>query len=380
MPNMMDYLTWRGDLPLPTAPFTPVDGLILASLSYNDLGPHAESGEGMLLRELAPLLPLREQTGNQYFLQWRALLYAMADTVRFGGIRLHDYVNVVDDERNIQFSAVTADLPDGQVCVCFRGTDSSLVGWREDFTMAFESPVPAQMEALTYLERTALRTDHDLLAVGHSKGGNLASYAAAHAESETQARIRGVYSFDGPGLDDATLESEGYGRISGVVHAIIPQSSVVGLLLAHHPNYTVVRSTALSLLQHDAFTWQLAGPRFEELGDVDAGSQLMDETLHEWLRQAPPEQRKVFVDTLFTLLEASGAATLNDLSADRLRSALAILSATREVDAETGRMIGRMISSFVTIGMGNLLDAATRKPRQYLEQTLHHHEDNPQEE
>ena len=113
---------------------------------------------------------------------------------------------------------------------------------------------------------------------------------------------------------------------------------------------------------------------------MDAGSQLMDETLHEWLRQAPPEQRKVFVDTLFTLLEASGAATLNDLSADRLRSALAILSATREVDAETGRMIGRMISSFVTIGMGNLLDAATRKPRQYLEQTLHHHEDNPQEE
>ena len=357
MPNMMDYLTWRGDLPLPTAPFTPVDGLILASLSYNDLGPHAESGEGMLLRELAPLLPLREQTGNQYFVQWRELLYAMADTVRFGSIRLHDYVNVVDDERNIQFSAVTADLPDGQVCVCFRGTDSSLVGWREDFTMAFESPVPAQMEALTYLERTALRTDHDLLVVGHSKGGNLASYAAAHAEPETQRRIRGVYSFDGPGLDDATLESEGYGRISGVVH-----------------------STALSLLQHDAFTWQLAGPRFEELGDVDAGSQLIDETLHQWLRQAPPEQRKVFVDTLFTLLEASGAATLNDLSADRLRSALAILSATREVDAETGRMIGRMISSFVTIGMGNLLDAATRKPRQYLEQALHHHEDNPQEE
>ncbi|MGN0747555.1 MAG: Mbeg1-like protein [Aristaeellaceae bacterium] len=380
MPNMMDYLTWRGDLSLQSAPFTPVDGLILASLSYNDLGPHAESGEGMLLRELAPLLPLRAQTGNQYFVQWRELLYAMADTVRFGGVRLHDYVNVVDDERNIQFSAVTADLPDGQVCVCFRGTDSSLVGWREDFTMAFESPVPAQMEALTYLERTALRTDHDLLVAGHSKGGNLASYAAAHAEPETQARLRGVYSFDGPGLDDATLESEGYGRIRGVLHAIIPQSSVVGLLLAHHPSYTVVRSTAVSLLQHDAFTWQLAGPHFEELGDVDAGSQLMDETLHEWLCQAPAGQRKVFVDTLFSLLEATGAATLNDLSADRLHSALAILSATREVDAETGRMIARLISSFVAIGMGNLLDAATRRPRQHLEQALHHHEHNAQEE
>ena len=380
MPNMMDYLTWRGDLPLTMAPFTSVDGLILASLAYNDLSPHAESDDGMLLRALAPLLPLREQTGNQYFVQWRALLYAMPDTVRFGSIRLHDYVNVVDDERNIQFSAVTADLPDGRVCVCFRGTDSSLVGWREDFTMAFESPVPAQMEALTYLERTALRQGGDLLVVGHSKGGNLASYAAVHAEPETQRRIRGVYSFDGPGLDDATLASEGYRRISGVVYSIIPQSSVVGLLLAHNPNYTVVRSTALSLWQHDAFTWQLAGPRFEELGDVDAGSQLMDETLHEWLRQAPPGQRKVFVDTLFTLLESTGAATLNDLSADRLHSALAILSASREVDAETGRMIARLISQFVTIGMGHLLDAATRKPRQRLEQALHHHENTAQEE
>lgn len=380
MPNMMDYLAWRGDLPLTVAPFTPVDGLILASLSYNDLGPHAESGEGMLLRDLAPLLPLKAQTGNQYFLQWRALLYAMADTVRFGAIRLHDYVNLVDDERSIQFSAVTADLPNGQVCVCFRGTDNSLVGWREDFTMAYESPVPAQMEALTYLERTALRQGGDLLAVGHSKGGNLASYAAAHAAPETQSRIRGVYSFDGPGLDDATLESEGYGRIRGVVHAVIPQSSVVGLLLAHHPDYTVVRSTAVSLLQHDAFTWQLSGPRFEELGDVDTGSQLMDETLHEWLCQAPPTQRRVFVETLFSLLEATGAATLSDLSADKLRSALAILSATRAVDAETGRMIGRLISSFVAIGMGNLLDAATRKPRQLLEQALHHHDNTPQEE
>ncbi|MGN1020212.1 MAG: Mbeg1-like protein [Aristaeellaceae bacterium] len=380
MPNMMDYLTWRGDLPMTAAPFTPVDGLILASMSYNDLGPRAEGGEGMLLQELAPLLPLREQTGNQYFVQWRDLLYAMADTARFGPIRLHDYVNLVDDARNIQFSAVTAELPDGRSCVCFRGTDSTLVGWREDFTMAFESPVPAQMEALTYLERTALLHTGELLVVGHSKGGNLASYAAAHAAPATQARIRGIYSFDGPGLDDATLESEGYGRIREALHSIIPQSSVVGLLLAHHPNYTVVRSTALSLLQHDAFTWQLTGPRFEELGDVDAGSQLMDETLHEWLCQAPPEQRKVFVDTLFTLLESTGAATLNDLSADRLHSAQAILSATREVEAETGRMIARLISSFVSIGMGNLLDAATRKPRQYLEQALHHHEDTPQEE
>ncbi|MGN0778720.1 MAG: Mbeg1-like protein [Aristaeellaceae bacterium] len=380
MPNMMDYLTWRGDLSLPCVPFNPVDGLILASLCYNELGPQAEDSEGMLLRELAPLLPLRAQTGSQSFVQSRELLYVMADTVRFGSIRLHDYVNVVDEERSIQFSAVTADLPDGPVCVCFRGTDSTLVGWREDFTMAFESPVPAQMEALTYLERTALHTGRELLLVGHSKGGNLAAYAAAHAEPETQRRIRAVYSFDGPGLDDATMASEGYGRIQRVLHSIIPQSSVVGLLLAHHPNYTVVRSNAVSLYQHDTFTWQLIGPRFDELGEVDLGSHLMDETLHEWLRQAPPPQRKVFVDTLFTLLESTGASTLHELSADKLRTALAILTASRDIDPDTLRMIAQLISSLVSIGMGNLLDAATRRHRLLWEQALHSHDSTPQEE
>lgn len=371
---MMDYILWRGDLPLHASPWSPVDSLILANLAYNDLGAEAESGMGILLRELQP----QPAADTQHAQAWRELLQAAAAAVRYGSIRLHDYVNMVDEEREIQFSAVTANLPDGRSCICFRGTDNTIVGWREDFTMAFESPVPAQMEALTYLERISLRTVGDIIITGHSKGGNLAMYAAAHASPQAQERICSVYSFDGPGLDDTTAASEGYRRISSRVHSVIPQSSVVGLLMAYHPDYTVVRSSAAGFQQHDAFTWQLIGPRFDELGEVDKGSRLMDETVHDWLRTASREQRRLFVDTLFDLLESTGAQTLNELKTDKLRSALAMLAASRKIDPETLRMIGRLIGSFLSIGMGNLLEAARHQSQQLIRDViseLEHHQE-----
>ena len=167
-------------------PWTPIDALLLANLSYNDLPDAAATEQGALLTDIAADMDEDSVPAGEYDAKWQQLIFTMADTVRFGHIRLHDFVNTVDDARGIQFSAVTADLPCGQRCVCFRGTDATLVGWREDFTMAFESPVPAQMEAVTYLERAAIRAPGGLYVVGHSKGGNLAAYAAAHASPVTQ--------------------------------------------------------------------------------------------------------------------------------------------------------------------------------------------------
>ena len=362
MANMMDYLVWRGDLSVSDVPWCVVDSLIMASFSYNDLSDLAGGDQGLPLRELAPRLDLMERTGNQYFVQWRALLYAMAESVRFGGMRVHDYVNVVDAEREMQFSAVTAELDDGSTFVAFRGTDSTLVGWREDFNMSYESPVPSQQSAVEYLERAGLRAKGPLRVGGHSKGGNLAAYAAAHVSTKTQQRLLGVYSFDGPGLDDDTIASAGYHRIRPMLYSIIPQSSVVGLLMDYHADYTVVRAKAVSLLAHDAFTWQVMGPRFVEAGLTDA-SRLMDETLHEWLKQCDTAQRKVFVDTMFELLSATEAKTLAEISGEKLKSAAAILSATHGMDGETKRMFLRLIGQLLSIGASNAWDMMTDRQR-----------------
>ncbi len=361
MANMMDYLTWRGDLTLKASPWCLVDSLVMASMSYNPFLDTVSDAEGMPLCECVPLLHLDKMTGNQYFQQWRGLLFGMADTERFGHMRMHDYVNDIDTERAIQFSAITAELEDGTTFIAYRGTDSTLIGWREDFNMSFETPVPAQTAALEYLIAQAARSDRPLRISGHSKGGNLAAYAAAHAPEAVQKRILSVCSFDGPGLDANTMESEGYARIKPVLHSVLPQSSIVGLLMNYHTDYIVVRSTAVSILQHDAFTWQLSGPHFEALQQVDAGSQIMDETVHAWLRNATPEQRKTFVDAMFDMLTATNAETTSEMSSEKFRTALTMFQASRNMEPETRKMFNHLIGEFLRLGAGNVWEMISAK-------------------
>lgn len=361
MPTMLDYLTWRGDLPLTAVPWNEVDSLLMSALSYCSFGQQAAGKNGVALRSLST----HDRAGVKdfpFFNRCRDLEGRMAQTLRFGGLMVHDAVEVLDPEREMQFAAMTIDLPDGSCFIAYRGTDSTLVGWREDFAMAYDRSVPAQEEALSYLEHIALRRPKGIYLGGHSKGGNLAVYAAAHASQEAQDLLRGVYSFDGPGLSKDILQTPGYERIHGLIHSYLPQSSVVGLLLGYHPEYTVVRSKAISLLQHDPFTWQLAGPRFEEVQQVDAASQFMDETLHQWLESCTPQQREAFVDAVFSILEATGANTLQEIMDEKFRSASAMVIAGLSLDAETKKMLIRLVAQFIRIGTTNLWERLLQRP------------------
>lgn len=359
MANMFDYLSWRGDLTASADGWNEIDALIMATCCYSDFPEASAPGARRTLREIAAALPPADQEARTA--EKRSLIEAMAASKRFGSLMIHDFVNVVDTNRSIQFSAVTADAPDGSAFVAFRGTDSTLVGWKEDFMMAFETPVPAQTAALQYLERIASRQAGPLRLAGHSKGGNLAVYAAMNAGASTQARIEAVYSFDGPGLDEASIRSEGYQRIRGRIRSFVPQASIVGMLLAYHPDYTVVKSDGLGIAQHYTKSWQVLGPRFVEMEQLNRGSEVIDQTLHEWLRACSPEQRRVFVNTLFDILQSTNAVALSDMRRNVRASATAILEATRRVDPATGRMIRQLLGRFVQIGAGSLLDMLNRK-------------------
>ncbi len=350
MANMLDYLVWRGDVPLSLSPWNDVDSLIASTLSYMSYPL-----EPVLLLDAATRLPPLPPIEINFVKESRALLSAAGMTERFAGLLLHHAAARTNLETDMQFAAVTLDLPDGTHFVAFRGTDNTIVGWREDFNMAFESPVPAQTAAVQYLTQVAGDTDGPLILGGHSKGGNLAVYAAAHADPAIQQRIRAVYSFDGPGLDDATMVSDGYAAIARRIRSFVPQSSVVGLLLAYHPEYTVVKSDALGLLQHDTFTWQVLGTRFVEVPDVDVGSQLVNQTVHTWLSRVTPDERRRFVDTLFDLLEATGAMTMKELMTDVPGRAAGILKALQKVDFDTARMIVTLLGEFMVIGTQNIL-------------------------
>ena len=350
MANMMDYLVWRGDVTLAVSPWNDVDSLIASTLSYLSY-----PAQGVLLADAAATLPPPPPIEINFVKEARALLSAAGMTERFAGLPLHHAAARTDLDRDMQFAAVTLDLPDGAHYLAYRGTDNTIVGWREDFNMAFESPVPAQAAAVEYLTQLAAETTGPLILGGHSKGGNLAVYAAAHADPAIQHRIRAVYSFDGPGLDDATMVSDGYAAIAGRIRSFVPQSSVVGLLLTYHPEYTVVRSDALGLLQHDSFTWQVLGTRFMEAPEVNVSSQLVNQTVHAWLARVTPDQRRRFIDTLFDLLEATGATTMKELMTDVPGRAAGILKALQKVDFDTARMIITLLGEFMTIGAHNIL-------------------------
>ena len=210
MANMVDYLAWRGDVPFEISPWNEVDGLLIATLSYLDFhggrDPH-----GWTLEEMARIDLLREGTSSS-FAGRKAAFEGMAAGERFRGCRLHHAIAITDPEIEMQFSALCLDLPDGTTCVAFRGTDNTLVGWREDFNMAYTTRVPAQEAAILYLSRAAALSKRPLRLVGHSKGGNLAVYAAALSSKRVQDRIESIWSYDGPGMNREISQAEGYLR------------------------------------------------------------------------------------------------------------------------------------------------------------------------
>lgn len=257
---MFDYLDWRGDLSFESDPLNAIDLLILATLSYCPMerlhGVFISSTPIQLTAELYPPdAAFRNDSEKQRCQLWKAA----SESERFGKMQVQAFAYHFDPAEEKQFSAVLFQLDENTAAAAFRGTDSTVVGWKEDFNMGFESPVPAQTDAVEFLTEAARRYDR-LYTCGHSKGGNLALYAAVRADASVRAKVQGVYSFDGPGLDDQTADSPEYEEISSRIHSFVPESSIVGMLLDYHNEYTIVDSDGVGILQHNPFLWHIRGP------------------------------------------------------------------------------------------------------------------------
>ena len=354
MANMVDYLAWRGDVPLEISPWNEIDGLLVATISY--LNFHGgRDPKGWTLEEMSRI-DLVQEGNTSTFAGRKTVFQAMASGARFRGCRLHHAIALTDPEIGMQFSAMCLDLPDGSMCVAFRGTDNTVVGWREDFDMAYTTRVPAQEAAILYLRRAAALSKAPLRLVGHSKGGNLAVYAAAFASKRVQDRIESIVSYDGPGMNRETSQSEGYLRIKDKIRSFIPQTSIIGLLMDFYEPYTVVRSTASGISQHDPMTWKIYGPRFETLSSVDQTAIVVRDTLHEWLQNSTPEQRADFVDALFGMVETTKVTRMSELTGEKLRTMMTMVGNRKEVDPEARRVFTRLMAQAVSLGFGNVMD------------------------
>ena len=321
MPNIMDYLDWRGDLTFSASPFCEVDNLILSELAFMDFRGVIDENfsRSIALSDAAARLShFREEdmveSGILLPKDLLPLLRKTAASARFRDVLLCGFESRTDTSCETQFAAVTMLLPDGTLFVSYRGTDDTLVGWKEDFNMSFLPVVPSQSYAVRYLERVADAYPYPIRVGGHSKGGNLAVYAAASVSETAQRRILDVYSNDGPGFSREFLDSPGYARIRLRVSTIVPQTSIVGMLLEHEGNFTIVKSTQDGILQHDGFSWEVQGASFVRIGDFTEESRAIDRTLKAWIAEMNEEERAAFVDALYEILSSANAPTISAIT------------------------------------------------------------------
>lgn len=341
MENIVAYLKKRGNKTFSERPANEVDYLVLTQfvyLKYDGMVPGLEEGgEGVSIAWLAENQEEEKVFADKrYEKDNRALFAAMALSRRFRHMKVSLWQNLIDEEKETQFCACTCYLEGGPAVVVFRGTDETLVGWKEDFNMAFSSPVPGQQLSVSYLERAAQSITGNFILAGHSKGGNLAVYCAMHCADEVRGRIHEIYSYDGPGFRPEVLTGDRFEKIRDRVRKYLPQSSLIGMLLESQEEYLVVESAGLGgILQHNPFNWIVRGTHFRKVNGVGKGHKLMDESLNEWVLSLDQEQLQEFVNTMYQIVRASHATTLLEFTADWKNCLKAMLLAMEGLDPQT---------------------------------------------
>ena len=356
MASILDYLDWRGDITFAERSFNEVDNLLLAELSYLDFGGivPADFAAAVPLSDAVAAFTKRTPHADMGVLvpdKIPGLAQKMAASARFRDVLLSGYVCKLDEQTETQFAALCAALPDGTVYAAFRGTDDTIVGWKEDFNMGFLPIVPSQREAEDYLRAAAAAfPSQKLRAGGHSKGGNLAVYAAVWCGESVQDQLLAVYNNDGPGFHTSLLDRPEHQRIANRIQTILPESSVVGMLLEHEERYQVVRSNQVGLMQHDGFSWQVLGTQFVHLSGLTEGGRIVDSALRDFVRGLDQEQRIRFVDALFEVLTCTNAETLTDLKDGGFRTAYSMLKTVRSLDPDTRQALSSTLGLLVRSG------------------------------
>jgi hypothetical protein len=371
MANIIDYANEAARKSFFEDPFNPLDSLLLSQLSYvrfDGIVPDVrEKGSSISLKDI-----LGHATSRDIFqsvVESRSnekLFIVAAHSQRFGGIRLNFFSNEIDADSEKQFAAVTFLLEDGSAYIAYRGTDESIVGWKEDFNMAFLYPVPSQMRGVEYLNRVGTMVTGTLRLGGHSKGGNIAVYTAMKCDPSIQGRISDIYSFDGPGFRNEVFIEEEFLRIRDRIHKYLPHTAIIGMLLQNQEEYKVVESRQIGLLQHDLFSWQMSDGDFIYKPAISRRSAFLNSSLNEWLNSVGDDDRRKFVDAFYHFIQSTNAQTLFDFSRKNRKNNIKILEAIAEIDPETRHFLTKTVGSLFAIAAKDARKRRREKIRRFL--------------
>lgn len=305
MANINDYLKWRKDIKIAKkTPFNELDQLILARFSY--LPFHRINLEKVeTISSIAQ--KMQKLPKNSYC--WpddQEFLRLLGKSRRFSEMKVTNYVKNNSRELERQFSAVTIHLDFMHCYLSYFGTDDSITGWKEDFNLAFLEEIPAQKEALEYLRNRAKHFFWKRIYLGgHSKGGNIATYAAIKSSDVIQKRISGVYNYDGPGLSSSLVKQDtGDFKILNKIQSFVPQESIIGRLFEHKEAVVVVHSEAKNIFQHDIYSWQVETDRFAR-SKYTKKSDLINKAVNKWIQSASRSEFETFVNGMFVIFSSA---------------------------------------------------------------------------
>lgn len=363
MGNVIDYLREYGDKSFSEYHFCEADVLLLAQLSYlkfdGAIPAIGERKSAVTLRQIDEAMdPDKVFEDKWYEKQNRELWSTILGSRRYETMKCSYYRARTEEENETQFGAITF-FPEGCApVVAFRGTDGSIVGWKEDFNMAIMNVVPAQEMSAVYLNQVGCQIPGSFLVCGHSKGGNLAVYSSAWVDENVQRKITDVYSLDGPGFLPEVLSGDSYEGIRNRIHRILPYSSLVGMLLQSQEEYEVVESSGFGLGQHDCYTWQIENGQLVKLPDIQKSQKHRNEALNQWIFSLTQKERERFVNTLFDMVGETKAATLADFVEDWKNNLKICLDFMRKLDPDTRKYMRQAVKAMIGIYgsvMGNVV-------------------------
>ncbi len=347
MGNIVDYVREFGDKSMKEHPFNEADALVLSQFVYlkweHIIPKLSDNKDAITIKKMNKVMHDKNLEGevfmdDRYEQDNKALFEAMLASRRFGHLSCDYLYEDIDKDEETQFFAITAFIPDVLPVVVFRGTDETLLGWKEDFNMAYRAPVPGQSHASTYIKQVALRLPGGFMTAGHSKGGNLAVYSVLTAPKSLKDRVVCMYNFDGPGFNREIMEKYDYDSISDRMFKVVPESSIVGVILERDDRYKTVTSTARGGAQHNLYTWNIYDGRLDYVENVSTASRVFRDSITVWMDQTDPDKREVVFGTVYDILEASDASTTIELKRELKRNrktSLNMLKAALNVPDDT---------------------------------------------
>lgn len=351
--NVISYIKKFGKYTFDERHFSDVDALIISALSMMSFDDYVKETGEITLKDIKI-----SKISDDIFYESpdrkfnRAQLVEMIKSKRFKNLTIKNIKRIFSSEEPNQFYAMTVVLPNDILFLAFRGTDITLVGWKEDFILASKDTIMSQVEALEYTREVVSKCDNRFYLAGHSKGGNIAFYSALNLEDKYLERLIRAYSFDGPGFKVDMKLFPAYDKAIHKLTKYRTYYNMIGAMFNQMKRYTVVYSNGLLLGGHDLYYWQINpyNGKFKLANDVSPFSKVYSARFMSWVDSVELNDRELATDAFFKILK--DCETIYDLPtkapADLLNAKKVLMEYPEESRSRIDKIVKRLVKYLLT--------------------------------